>query len=191
MSTKAIVIVPTQAEAAHMAGLGAGIVTGGVGMAETAITVARLLRREPLPEMLILAGIAGTYGDSVGTGESVLVCCERTADLGSLRDGTFEPLFVKEYLCPFAGEYSMFRSVKSNTVSTAGSPFADPRKLPDACRAEIENMEGAPFFALCLDAGVRFLELRTVSNRVGDPRSEWNIPLATQNLARDLKILLG
>ncbi len=45
--------------------------------------------------------------------------------------------------------------------------------------AVCENMEGAAAAHVCLLYGVRFIELRGISNRVEDRRTEdWDLPLA-------------
>jgi nucleoside phosphorylase len=43
-------------------------------------------------------------------------------------------------------------------------------------------MEGAALFALAQAEGVRCGEIRAISNYVGEERSEWDIPLALDNL---------
>ena len=49
--------------------------------------------------------------------------------------------------------------------------------------ADIESMEGAAFFEVCLRYGVPFAEIRAVSNPVGETdRSRWDIPLALRQL---------
>lgn len=57
--------------------------------------------------------------------------------------------------------------------------------------AKIENMEGAAFFYCCKQTKIPFLEIRTISNFVGDEMSKWNIPLATSNLGVELKRLIN
>lgn len=178
---KITVIVPTAAEAEYMAGIDVRIVIGGVGMVETAAAVARVLAGNP--DVVILAGIAGSYGDKFAVGQTVVVGSERTADCGAFRGERFKPLFVKEYHCPHVQEQSLFAVAQSNSVNAAGAGFIEA--------ADIENMEGAAFFALCIEAGVRFFELRTISNGVGDLPQQWNIPLAVQNLGRDLQEFLA
>jgi nucleoside phosphorylase len=48
-------------------------------------------------------------------------------------------------------------------------------------------MEGATLFAMARELGFRAVEIRAVSNIVGDEFKNWNIELATQNLAKTLK----
>jgi futalosine hydrolase len=49
--------------------------------------------------------------------------------------------------------------------------------------ADIESMEGAACFYVCLLEKIPFLEVRSISNYV-EPRNRanWNLPLAIQNL---------
>lgn len=53
------------------------------------------------------------------------------------------------------------------------------RERGERFNAVCENMEGAAAAHVCLLYGVPFLELRSISNQVGDRRLEtWNLPLA-------------
>ena len=48
-------------------------------------------------------------------------------------------------------------------------------------------MEGAAFFYACLLGGVRFHQIRSISNFVEErDRSKWDIPLALANLNKTL-----
>jgi len=48
----------------------------------------------------------------------------------------------------------------------------------------VEQMEGAAVAAACRAFGAEFVHLRAISNRVGDPRSEWRVAEAVEALAR-------
>jgi futalosine hydrolase len=56
---------------------------------------------------------------------------------------------------------------------------------------DIETMEGAAFFYVCLHENVPFVEIRSISNMV-EPRdkSKWNIPLAIKNLSDKVNAFL-
>jgi len=77
-------------------------------------------------------------------------------------------------------------------TACAAQALAGPSSAPASLLtpAQLENMEGAAFFAICLAHGVPFLELRAISNTVGDPHATWDIPRATRNLASALDDLL-
>lgn len=58
------------------------------------------------------------------------------------------------------------RTAVSNSVARSGAAPAG---------AEVENMEGAAFFAVAAALGVPAAEVRAVSNRVGEPFGVWRV----------------
>ena len=74
----------------------------------------------------------------------------------------------------------MLRGVRSNTVSKGDKALQG---------AEIENMEGATLFAVAPTLGVRCVEIRSISNRVGEDFALWCVAPALENLAHTLKSL--
>ncbi|MCL2561646.1 MAG: DUF454 family protein [Rikenellaceae bacterium] len=199
-----VVLVPTEGEAAtfaeefdvsfvdawrwrDMTRKGAvSVVVGGVGMAETAAAVVLIVsggRRRQRPDMIILAGIAGALPASgLTAGDCVVVTSQRVGDLGAMREGAFTPLYEREYI---GGDVPRILPVAAGlTVNCAGS------KANIAHVAQIENMEGAAFFAVCDAFGVPFMEVRAVSNLTTDCRSEWQIDRAVRALAAGVKKIL-
>lgn len=164
---KKLFLFPTEMEAERFrqAAPDADVRISGVGAAETAAATARALRDGYRD--LVLAGIAGTYDDTFEAGTTVAVTEEREAALPAA--------YAKTYTAGYSP--AGFQTVTSNTVGTCGA---------EANGAQIENMEGAVFFALCEDAGVRYCEIRSVSNRVGASRDEWQTDTALENLTRNL-----
>jgi uridine phosphorylase len=53
--------------------------------------------------------------------------------------------------------------------------------------ADIENMEGASLFAMSEAIGFRAVEVRAISNRVGDSFDKWAVDEAVTALANELK----
>ena len=176
---KIVVLAPTEAEAEAVRG-GAPervrVEVSGVGMAETAGAVCRLLVREH-PDALILAGMAGAYpGSGLRPGDCVVVSEERVADLGAIREGAFTPLYEKTYSCPYAARITSLPAVSSATVSTGGA-------MQPHGGVSIENMEGSAFFSACEAVGTVFVELRSVSNLTTDTRDAWKTDEALASLA--------
>ncbi len=160
-----IILFPTELEAAPFRALcpDAEVIVCGVGMAQSAACVARLLADGH--RSFLLAGIAGAYGDSPARGEVVAVAEERVAGVPAEFDREYKATLLPEGV----------RAVRSNTVAMCGA---------EACGVEVENMEGAALFALCEEFGAECAEIRAISNRVGEPRSEWEVQTALGNLAR-------
>lgn len=164
------ILFPTELEAAPFRALCPDVAVEicGVGMAQTAACVARLLGEGD--RKFILAGIAGTYSEELAKGDVVAVCEERVAGIPAQFDKLYSASLKLEGLC----------EVRSNTVCRCGA---------DGCGAEVENMEGAALFALCEEFDAECAEVRAISNYVGEPREGWNIPLALERLAETLKNL--
>jgi nucleoside phosphorylase len=175
---KIVILFPTAKEASFFRNTG-GIPVHicGVGMAECATTTARVIATER-PDLVILAGIAGTYTAALSIGETVAVGSEVVADMGRRSGGEFTPLFQKTYTASVVP--AGYRAVPSNTVNCAGALVEQP------AGAEIENMEGAAFFAVCAEFCVGAMEIRTVSNRVGEPIAGENLQLSITRLAEEL-----
>lgn len=79
-------IFPTEAEAAPFRRLApeAEVLISGVGMAATAATVAHLAERDDVRERgccVVLAGVAGSYTESVAVGDVVEVASECCVEL--------------------------------------------------------------------------------------------------------------
>ena len=165
-----IYLFPTELEAKAFRALcpDAKVVISGVGMAATAATIASLgCHRD---DVVVLAGIAGAYGDSVAVSSVVEVVSEECIELPERFRHTYQqPL-----------PYTALRGVSSNTVHTM-------QRVSHG--AEIENMEGAALFAMAESLGLRAVEVRAISNRVGDSFDKWSVDEAVEALARELKRL--
>lgn len=163
-----IYLFPTELEAKAFRELcpDAEVVISGVGMAATAATIASLNPRTE--DVVVLAGIAGAYGDSVAVGSVVEVVSEVCEELPE----RFRRVYKQ------AQPYTSLRGVKSNSVH---------RMQSESHGAEIENMEGAALFAMSEAMGFRTVELRAISNRVGEGFDEWHLDDAIVALAVELK----
>jgi adenosylhomocysteine nucleosidase/futalosine hydrolase len=132
------------------------------------------------PDWLIMAGIAGVYSHSAfAVGDVVLVSSECESDLGFFTPSGFTHLadlnldmdfsIAKEYVCPHLPAESILPVAKSNSMNAAMAPFVE------TARIDIENMEGAAFFRVCLAEQQNFLEVRSISNLVKIGDEEWDM----------------
>ena len=65
------------------------------------------------------------------------------------------------------------------------------KQIKKKFNADIESMEGAAFHFVCLQKSVPFLQVRSISNKVGiRDKSKWNIPVALKNLSIELITIL-
>lgn len=165
-----LLIFATEAEAAPVRAVRSDldIRICGVGVVETALSVAKIIESEH-PEAVVLCGIAGAYSTELTVGDVVCVAEERTA--------TLPAVYRKSYTATLA---LPLREVVSNTVMAVG---AEP------CGAQVENMEGAAVFALCAEWGIPCAEIRAISNYTTDSRELWDIPTALAALAKCISTL--
>lgn len=187
------ILFPTEMEARPYiaAGVpsGVNVVISGVGGIATAYSTMKAARQYGGP--MVLAGIAGCYTGSLAVGDVVAVSGEREGDLGVWRDGEFGTLPCAdkgmELVCEDARRVVVhgvaLRAVEAVSVNVAGAEFVARGA------AEIENMEGAAFFYVCIRENIKFLEVRAISNVVGAAKDSWDIPLATERLAEVLRSL--
>lgn len=152
-----IFIFPTQLEAAKFrtARPNAEIHICGVGMAESGAYTAKLICDSDRAEHYILAGIAGAYNITKNPVDQVVeVTQEHIAEIPEV--------YAKSYpIEPFFG----LTTAKSNTTNGINLPSGG---------ADIENMEGAAVAAVCSAFGVKFSEIRAVSNDVNQPMEDWS-----------------
>ena len=183
LGAQAIVLVVC-AVAQELAGLapraGVDVVAVGVGPVEAALGTARALASRRY-EAVVNAGIAGGFRDRCTVGDAVVCSSEDYAELG-LEDGTTFPLpggleLVRheesdpEMLAPFlAGRIPVIvgRGVTSAIVTSTTSRAL---VLAHRFRADVESMEGFSVLRAARAAGVPAVEIRGVSNLVGERES--------------------
>ncbi len=168
----------------------------GVGLVATTFHLTYVLTHNEF-DLVIQAGIAGSFRKNIPIGQTVFVVSETFADLGSEEMNgdfisAFDMGFIKPDEFPFtegrilnpdaekAGFLRQVHAVSSNISHGRQSSIDLIIKQLDP---DIESMEGAAFFYTCRMMNVPFLEIRAISNYV-EPRNKdnWNIPLAIDKL---------
>ena len=176
----------------------------GVGLTAATYQLTRnILSRRPA--FVLQAGICGSLDGLLHPGETVTVKNEQIGDLGVKEKDSFTSLFnlgfvqMNEY--PWTnGKLSNNESILRQTklkivdgvtiieITTDKARSAFYRKY---LNAEIETMEGAALHYVCLSEKVPFLQLRSVSNYVGErDKSKWALHEAIANLNIELQRLL-
>jgi futalosine hydrolase len=175
----------------------------GVGSVATAWMLMNWFRNNPKPDLVINAGIAGSYRDEIRIGDVILVRSDCFADSGIDADGEFTTLFE----AGFAGKddfpyrngiliadesyLEMFKhnflTVNAITLNTSTGSDVTKSDLLKKFNPDIETMEGATFFYICSREKVPFLAVRAISNIVEKRnKDKWNITLALDNLSLKL-----
>lgn len=191
---KIIVVFPTRTEAKFFTRKDVGVEFCGVGLSSAAYHTSKIIARHQA-DYLIMAGIAGVYSHSrLKVGDVVLVGSEREADLGFFTPSGFTHLadlglemdfpLQRNWVCPYIDAQMPLPVAHSNSLNAAMAPFAATQDI------DLENMEGAAFFQVCLAEQQRFLEVRAISNvaQIGD--DDWDFDGSIQQLTHALDQLI-
>lgn len=191
---KILVVFPTSTEAQFFVHPQVVTAIGGVGLSATAYNTGKLIVQHK-PDWVIMAGIAGVYPhSSFKIGDVVLVESECESDLGFFTRRGFTHLadlnlamdfsVTKHWVCPHLPVNAVLPIATSNSMNAAMAPFIC---IDDA---DIENMEGAAFFQVCLAEQQKFLEVRSISNLVKLGDDEWDMEGSIRALTAGLHKLI-
>jgi futalosine hydrolase len=181
------------------------VLVTGIGSAATAHSLTRYIFKAR-PDMIIQAGIAGTFKDGLPPGSVAIVKEEVFADLGAIEDEKLIDIFdlglaaVNEL--PFTNKWLVNPGVerwkklgipfiKGATVNCVSSGRTDAERIKNKYEPDIESMEGAALHYVCLQENIPFLQLRAVSNYCGERnKNNWKIKEAIVNLNNELKRII-
>jgi futalosine hydrolase len=166
----------------------------GVG---AAVTVFQLMNRieKNNYNTIIQVGLAGTFNDSILLGESVLVERDCFADLAVWENNKIISVndlgFTNPNDFPYENGWlvnhqisnttATGKKVKGITVNLLTDDLNYINEMKHKYNADIESMEGAALHYVCLQKNIPFLQIRGISNKVGErDKSKWNFKEAIQ-----------
>jgi futalosine hydrolase len=165
------------------------LLTTGVGMVATAARVSRALACTSY-DVALNVGVCGSFDPALPPETVVHVTSDRIADLGAEDHDAFltleelgllrgEDAQLVNAAPPAVPALERLPAVRGITVNTAHGRAASIAAVVDRFHPQIESMEGAAFMYSCLLAGVRFAQIRAVSNMiVPRDRTAWRIDQA-------------
>lgn len=174
-------------------------ITTGVGVVSTSYHLTKSLSiPEVKYDLVVNVGIAGTFSEKYPIGSVVRVTKEQFGDLFTEGRPGFQTLFQYETLdantVPFKDgalfapylNFELENAIASiPKVSCVANETSSNSSLSD-----IESLEGASVFYVALMEKVPFLELRAISNLVGEQdKSLWETQKALQSLREACKEL--
>ncbi|MCG2614179.1 futalosine hydrolase [Terrimonas sp. NA20] len=178
----------------------------GVGLMATTYNLQRQIQVKK-PDLIIQAGIAGCFDLSVALGTVFAVKKDTVADLGVTEKSTFHSLFdmgfVKPNHPPYKGGWLVnpgLHLLKKNSLKkVAGVSVNQITTSKQAInhytakyKPVVESMEGAALHYVSLMENIPFMQLRGVSNYVGERnKKKWNIKDSVANLNNELIRLLN
>jgi futalosine hydrolase len=177
----------------------------GIGLTATATHLTRqfCLKRPPL---VIQAGLAGSFSNNIPPGSVVAVKKDTIADQSVVEKNRLLDIFDLEFAqrdqFPYRKGWLENRStvlknsglqtvtaVSINQISTSPEMIGMYRKK---YKPAIESMEGAALHYSCLMHDIPFLQLRGVSNHIGERnKTNWQLKKTIANLNRELIRLIN
>lgn len=146
-------------------------------------------------QKIIQVGVAGSFEKEILLGDVVSVKSDCFADIGLLHDNQLISHFelglasFNEY--PFNGgelinphsfeEFSTLKSVKAVTVNLMMTQDDQIDLLYSKYHPSIETMEGAALHYVCLKKNIPFIQIRGISNYVGErDKTKWKMKEAME-----------
>ncbi len=177
----------------------------GAGLLNTAYALTKHLGKAK-PGIVIQAGICGSLHPLYPPGSVVVIREEVMGDLGVEEDNGFSDIFdlslAEENIFPFSGKMLVnphrqvlekiklpsVRGVSINEITTGATRM---QQLIEKYGVVVESMEGAALHYVCLQESIPFVQLRSVSNFVGErDKTKWRMEEAVDHLNRELILLI-
>lgn len=205
---KLLIVAATEAEIAPfsaLAGAKADILITGVGMMATAYALTKKLQ-ETKYDLVIQAGVGGSFDKDIPPGSVVFVTSDRYADLGAedhdkylditemgLLDKNTKPFMngvLYTPLFPVHDKIKLRRVAGLSVNTVSGNEKTISRRREYGCA--VESMEGVAFHYVCMQEEVPFAQIRAISNYV-TPRdkSQWEMKEAIENLNASLAWIIS
>jgi futalosine hydrolase len=180
------------------------ILITGIGLTATTYSLTKQVHIKR-PDVIIQAGIAGCFDPAIRLGAVVAVRRELIADLGVTEQQQWKTLsdlkLVSKNQFPFSNGWlvnknELLKKVKGKKVDaiSINEITSTPKKKKlyiDTFAPVTESMEGAALHYVCLLEQIPFLQLRAISNYVGERnKKNWKLKESITNLNKELIHLL-
>ncbi|MGI8952490.1 MAG: futalosine hydrolase [Chitinophagaceae bacterium] len=173
----------------------------GVGLLASAYSLTKLIVEEK-PDLIIQAGIAGTFDKTISLGKIVVIKEEILGDSGVEEEGKWKDIFdlklEKSNYPPYEKrrlpnfwieQYNLLKlpAVAGLTINEISTNEERIQQLIKKYDPIIETMEGAALHYVAREMNVPFLQIRAISNYVGERnKANWKMKEAIDNLNETL-----
>jgi futalosine hydrolase len=169
----------------------------GIGIIASTYVLTQYLNNKKSYQLILNAGVSRTFREELEPGSVVEVTSEQFADFGIDDNGTLKPVFEEKFIerneFPFREgvlknpETHPFTSSLTNVSGVTVNIYTQSenriRFLREKFGPDIETMEGASIFYIALNQHIPFVEIRSVSCKVGPRlRINYKIALAVEKL---------
>lgn len=182
------------------------VLISGVGLMATTYNLQKQIQVKR-PDLVIQAGIGGCFDDKISLASVFAVKKDTIADLGVIEKKEFHSVFdmgfCKPDQPPFKNGWlvnpglhllkrNSLRKVNAVSVNQVSSSKPIINLFYNKYKPVIESMEGAALHYVCLMENIPFLQLRSVSNYVGERnKKNWKIKESVTSLNNELIRLLN
>ncbi|MFY7839233.1 MAG: futalosine hydrolase [Lacibacter sp.] len=173
----------------------------GVGSVNSTYSLMKHLQVKK-PDVVVMAGIAGAFSQKLKLGSVVAVKQEAMADLGVVEKDGYKDVFdlkllpanqfpykQKKLVNPFTNllERTSLPLVSSITVNQITAAKKTAELYQKKYKAAIENMEGAALHLVCIKENIPFVQIRSISNYVGERnKKKWMLKESVEALNKEL-----
>ncbi len=197
---KILVVAATEMEIAPFMARNAiaDVLITGVGVPACMYALTKRLFQNKY-DFVLQAGIAGTFKDQYSLGQTFAVKTDLFADLGIQEKEQFFTLFEKgfanENILPNTNgrmentsqNYFSLKPVNAITINTVSDSIVQTELYKNKYVADIESMEGSALHYVCIQENIPFLQIRSISNFVGErAKTNWKMKEAIDSLNEHL-----
>ena len=177
------------------------ILVTGAGMVNTIYTLTKHISAAR-PDLILQAGIGGSLHPFYPPPAVVAIREEVIGDMGVEEDHTFKDIFdlglAEENAFPFSGkmlvnphrqllEKIKLPAVRGISINEITTDTGRIQQLVEKYGVMIESMEGAALHYVCLQEAIPFIQIRSVSNFVGErDKTKWRLQEAIDHLNLEL-----
>jgi futalosine hydrolase len=181
------------------------VVITGIGLTATTYSLTKQLNIKR-PDIIIQAGVGGCFDNAVPLGSVLAIRQEAIADQSVIELDKLKTMFdlklVPQDQYPFNKGWLLNKSeilkkvrlrkvkgVSTNEITTSKQKVKFYKETFDPI---VESMEGAALHYVCLMEKISFLQIRSVSNYIGERnKKNWNMKESIINLNKELIRLLN
>ncbi|MBL7738543.1 MAG: futalosine hydrolase [Chitinophagaceae bacterium] len=177
------------------------VLATGIGLVSATYALAKQVSIKK-PMLVIQAGIAGCFDKNIPLGSVVIIKQDLIADLSVMENNQLLTMFdtglVKATQPPYSKGWLVnpdkelvkrirLKAVKAVTVNHITTSKMMIKLYKEKFNPVAESMEGAALHYVCLMEKIPFLQIRSISNFVGQrDKKEWNIKEAVINLNKEI-----
>ena len=180
------------------------ILITGIGLTASTYSITKQIQIRR-PDIVVQAGIGGCFDKDILLGSVVAIKQEMIGDQVVIEKGKMKTLFdlglVSKDLFPFSKGWLVNKSkilqkikltkvkgITTNEITTSREKIKLYRDMFDPI---VESLEGAALHYVCLVEKIQFLQIRSISNYIGERnKKNWKMKDSISNMNKELIRLL-